>query len=138
MVIGLSVQLMEGVPSLALHFPQPTWVVYQPRSCRIIEQAGYRELLAPWVRPMLVVGIGLAIFQQFVGINTVIYNAPTIIKSTGLADVASVLATVGIGVVNVLMTIVAILVIDRIGRKPLLLIGFAACWCRSGSSARLS
>jgi len=74
---------------------------------------------------MLVVGIGLAIFQQFVGINTVIYNAPTIIKSTGLADVASVLATFGIGVVNVLMTIVAILVIDRIGRKPLLLIGLA-------------
>jgi sugar porter (SP) family MFS transporter len=89
------------------------------------EQAGYRELLAPWVRPMLVVGIGLAVFQQFVGINTVIYYAPTIIKSTGLADVASVLATVGIGIVNVLMTIVAILVIDRIGRKPLLFIGLA-------------
>jgi sugar porter (SP) family MFS transporter len=89
------------------------------------EQAGYRELLAPWVRPMLVVGVGLAIFQQFVGINTVIYYAPTIIQSTGLADVASVLATVGIGVVNVLMTIVAIAVIDRVGRKPLLLVGLA-------------
>lgn len=89
------------------------------------EQAGYRELLAPWVRPMLVVGIGLAVFQQFVGINTVIYYAPTIIKSTGLEDVASVLATVGIGVVNVLMTIVAILIIDRVGRKPLLLVGLA-------------
>ena len=89
------------------------------------EQAGYRELLAPWVRPMLVVGIGLAIFQQFVGINTVIYYAPTIIKSTGLADVASVLATVGIGVVNVVMTVVAIAMIDRVGRKPLLLVGLA-------------
>ena len=88
-------------------------------------QAGYRELLAPWVRPMLVVGIGLAIFQQFVGINTVIYYAPTIIKSTGLTDVSSILATVGIGVVNVLMTIVAILVIDRVGRKPLLFVGLA-------------
>lgn len=87
------------------------------------DQAGYRELLAPWVRPMLVVGIGLAVFQQFVGINTVIYYAPTIIKSTGLADVASVLATVGIGVVNVVMTVVAIAVIDRVGRKPLLLVG---------------
>ena len=89
------------------------------------EQAGYGELLASWVRPMLVVGVGLAIFQQFVGINTVIYYAPTIIKSTGLADVASVLATVGIGVVNVVMTVVAILVIDRVGRKPLLLVGLA-------------
>src|ERR687890_2342267 len=45
-------------------------------------QAGYGELLAPWVRPALVVGIGLAVFQQFVGINTVIYYAPTIIAST--------------------------------------------------------
>jgi sugar porter (SP) family MFS transporter len=89
------------------------------------EQAGYRELLAPWVRPMLVAGIGLAIFQQFVGINTVIYYAPTIIESTGLANVASVLATVGIGVVNVLMTVVAILLIDRVGRKPLLFVGLA-------------
>jgi len=89
------------------------------------EQAGYRELLAPWVRPMLVAGIGLAIFQQFVGINTVIYYAPTIIESTGLANVASVLATVGIGVVNVLMTVVAILLIDRVGRKLLLFVGLA-------------
>ena len=96
------------------------------------EQAGYRELLAPWVRPMLVVGIGLAVFQQFVGINTVIYYAPTIIKSTGLADVASILATVGIGIVNVLMTVVAILVIDRIGRKPLLLIGLAGMFVSLG------
>lgn len=96
------------------------------------EQAGYRELLAPWVRPMLVVGIGLAVFQQFVGINTVIYYAPTIIKSTGLQDVASVLATVGIGVVNVLMTVVAILVIDRIGRKPLLLIGLVGMFISLG------
>ena len=90
------------------------------------EQAGYRELLAPWVRPMLVAGIGLAIFQQFVGINTVIYYAPTIIESTGLANVASVLATVGIGVVNVLMTVVAILLIDRVGRKLLLFVGLAS------------
>jgi sugar porter (SP) family MFS transporter len=88
-------------------------------------QAGYGELLAPWVRPALVAGIGLAVFQQFVGINTVIYYAPTIISSTGLANAASILATVGIGVVNVLTTIVAILIIDRVGRKPLLLVGLA-------------
>lgn len=88
-------------------------------------QAGIGELLSPWVRPILVVGVGLAVFQQLVGINTVIYYAPTIIKSTGLENVASIIATIGIGIVNVLMTVVAILIIDRVGRKPLLLWGIA-------------
>ncbi len=89
------------------------------------EQAGIGELISPWVRPILVVGVGLAIFQQLVGINTVIYYAPTIIKSTGLENSASIIATIGIGIVNVLMTVVAILIIDRVGRKPLLLTGIA-------------
>ena len=87
------------------------------------QQAGVGELLSAWVRPILVVGIGLAVFQQFVGINTVIYYAPTIIKSTGLQSSASIFATIGIGIVNVAMTVVAILIIDRVGRKPLLLVG---------------
>lgn len=89
------------------------------------QQAGIGELLSPWVRPILVVGVGLAIFQQLVGINTVIYYAPTIIKSTGLENSTSILATIGIGVVNVAMTVVAILIIDRVGRKPLLLVGIS-------------
>ncbi|CAA9441418.1 MAG: hypothetical protein AVDCRST_MAG28-434 [uncultured Rubrobacteraceae bacterium] len=86
-------------------------------------QTEARELLAPWVRPMLVVGIGLAMLQQFVGINTIIYYAPTIINDTGLGASASILATVGIGVVNVLFTLVAIWLIDKLGRKKLLLYG---------------
>ena len=88
-------------------------------------QGGVQDLLAPWVRPMLVVGIGLAMLQQFVGINTIIYYAPTIIKDTGLGASASILATVGIGIVNVLFTLVAIYLIDRIGRKKLLLYGLS-------------
>lgn len=88
-------------------------------------QGGVADLLAPWVRPMLVVGIGLAMLQQFVGINTIIYYAPTIIKDTGLGASASILATVGIGVVNVLFTLVAIWLIDKIGCKKLLLYGLS-------------
>ena len=88
-------------------------------------QTGVGELLSPWVRPMLTVGVGLAMLQQFVGINTIIYYAPTIIRDTGLGDSASILATVGIGVVNVLFTLVAIWLIDRIGRKKLLLYGLS-------------
>ena len=86
-------------------------------------EVGARELLAPWVRPMFIVGIGLAVLQQLVGINTIIYYAPTIIKSTGIGVSTSILATVGIGVVNVLFTFVAIWLIDKLGRKKLLLYG---------------
>jgi MFS family permease len=72
----------------------------------------------------LTVGVGLAIFQQVTGINTVIYYAPIIIQSAGISSASgAILATVGIGVVNVVMTIVAMRLIDRMGRRPLLLIG---------------
>ncbi|AEM59262.1 major facilitator transporter (plasmid) [Haloarcula hispanica N601] len=86
-------------------------------------ETGVRDLLAPWLRPALVVGLGLAVFQQITGINAVIYYAPTILESTGLGNVASILATVGIGTINVVMTIVAILLVDRVGRRRLLLVG---------------
>jgi sugar porter (SP) family MFS transporter len=87
------------------------------------EKGDLSELFKPWIRPALVVGIGLAIFQQITGINTVIYYAPTILESTGFGSVASILATVGIGVINVALTVVAILLLDRVGRRPLLIGG---------------
>ena len=87
-------------------------------------QAGYKELLQPWLRPALIVGIGLAIFQQITGINTVIYYAPTILQGVGFSEGGAIAATaVGVGVVNVGFTVLALLVIDRVGRRPLLIIG---------------
>jgi SP family sugar:H+ symporter-like MFS transporter len=87
------------------------------------EEGGLRELAAPWVRPALIVAIGLAVFQQIIGINTIIYYAPTTLKNVGYGDAAAIYANLIIGVVNVLMTLVAIRIIDRVGRKPLLLGG---------------
>jgi SP family galactose:H+ symporter-like MFS transporter len=90
------------------------------------EKGKFSDLLEPSLRPALVVGIGLAIFQQVVGINTVIYYAPVIIQSAGISSASgAILATAGIGLVNVLMTIVSMRLIDRVGRKPLLLTGIA-------------
>ena len=90
------------------------------------EHGAWSDLLHRAVRPALIVGVGLAIFQQVTGINTVIYYAPTIIQSAGLPSAsAAILATAGIGLVNVLMTIVAMWLIDRVGRRPLLLTGIA-------------
>ncbi len=91
----------------------------------------WRELLSPAVRLPLIIGVGLAIFQQITGINTVIYFAPTIFQAAGLSSAsAAILATAGVGVVNVVMTLVAIRLIDSVGRRTLLLtglLGMAAC-----------
>jgi sugar porter (SP) family MFS transporter len=90
------------------------------------EHGNWRDLLHPSLRPALVLGIGLAIFQQITGINTVIYYAPIIIQSAGISsNSGAILATAGIGAVNVLMTIVSMWLIDRVGRRPLLLTGIA-------------
>jgi SP family galactose:H+ symporter-like MFS transporter len=92
----------------------------------IKESGKISELLAPALRPALIVGIGLAVFQQVTGINTVIYYAPIILQSAGISSASgAILATAGIGVVNVIMTIVSMRLIDRVGRKPLLLTGIA-------------
>ncbi len=97
------------------------------RSLARAEEGGnWRDLLNPGLRPALTVGIGLAIFQQVTGINTVIYYAPMIIQSAGISSASgAILATAGIGTVNVLMTIVSMWLIDRVGRRPLLLTGIA-------------
>jgi MFS family permease len=75
------------------------------------------------VRPALIVAIGLAVFQQLVGINTIIYYAPTTLTNVGYGDEAAIYANLVIGAVNVVMTIIAIRIVDRVGRKPMLLGG---------------
>ena len=87
------------------------------------EEGGLRELTASWVRPALIVAIGLAVFQQIIGINTIIYYTPTTLTNVGYGAAAAIYANLIIGVVNVGMTFVAIWLIDRVGRKPLLLTG---------------
>jgi sugar porter (SP) family MFS transporter len=91
----------------------------------IEKQSGsWAQVFSPHLRPALIVGIGLAVFQQFTGINTVIYYAPTIFQFAGFQSAsAAILATVGVGVVNMLLTVVALMLLDRVGRRPLLLTG---------------
>jgi sugar porter (SP) family MFS transporter len=86
-------------------------------------EGGIRDLFGSAVRPMLVVGLGLAIFQQIVGINTIIYYAPTILAFGGSSTSGAIGQTVFIGVTNVIFTVIAILLLDRLGRRVFLLIG---------------
>jgi MFS transporter, SP family, xylose:H+ symportor len=81
------------------------------------------EKLFAYGKLVIVVGIMLSVFQQFVGINVALYYAPRIFESMGAAKDASMLQTIVMGLVNVVFTIVAILTVDKWGRKPLLIIG---------------
>ncbi|MGK7391043.1 MAG: D-xylose transporter XylE [Candidatus Cyclobacteriaceae bacterium M2_1C_046] len=74
-------------------------------------------------KKVLIIGILLSVFQQFVGINVALYYAPRIFESMGAAKDASLLQTVVMGIVNVIFTVLAILTVDKWGRKPLLMVG---------------
>jgi MFS transporter, SP family, xylose:H+ symportor len=74
-------------------------------------------------KTIVVVGILLSVFQQFVGINVALYYAPRIFESMGAGKDASMFQTIIMGLVNVVFTLIAIFTVDKFGRKPLLIIG---------------
>lgn len=79
----------------------------------------------PWIRRVLLIGCGLAVVQQATGINTVNYYAPTILEESGLGVSASLVATIAVGVTSVITTIIGIILLGFVGRRLMLLIGFA-------------
>ena len=84
------------------------------------------EANAPWLSYgflIIFVGIMLSVFQQFVGINVVLYYAGNIFRNMGASTDSSLLQTIIVGIVNLAFTIVAILTVDKFGRKPLMIIG---------------
>ncbi len=87
--------------------------------------AAMRDLRAyPWMRRILWIGCGLATVQQATGINTVNYYAPTILESTGLGASAALVLTVTVGIIAIIGTVIGIVLLGYINRRPLLLTGF--------------
>jgi len=82
-----------------------------------------RSRIFSYGKIVILIGILLSVFQQFVGINVALYYAPRIFESMGAAKDASMLQTIIMGFVNVVFTVVAILTVDKWGRKPLLITG---------------
>jgi sugar porter (SP) family MFS transporter len=87
--------------------------------------ATWKTAIGRRTRPLLVVGLGIQFLGQLTGVNAVIYYAPTILHNGGLGASASILATTGVGAVNLIMTIVGMNLIDRIGRRALLFWGLS-------------
>lgn len=88
-----------------------------------ITKTNYADVFKKGVLPAVLVGIGLAVFQQLCGINTVFNYAPKIFESIGASQDDQLLQTVFIGGVNLVFTIFAMMLVDKLGRKPLMLIG---------------
>ncbi len=88
------------------------------------DQEGFRVIFKPWLRNALIIAVGIMFFQQFVGINTVIYYSPKIFLAAGFQGAeAAIAASVIVGAVNVFFTIVSLFVIDKLGRRKLFFIG---------------
>jgi SP family galactose:H+ symporter-like MFS transporter len=104
----------------------PAWSDSRTRAGAPREQPGLAQLLGPTARPALVIAHTLAAAQQWSGINAIVSYAPHIMQRTGLSASHSIFASVGIGVVNVAGAIVSIRLVDRRGRRPLLLTAYAA------------
>ncbi len=89
------------------------------------ESGSIAQLFQPGMKIILVIGVVLAILQQVTGINAVLYYAPEIFKNIGFETQAALFQTVIVGAVNILFTIIAIWTVDKLGRKPLMLMGSA-------------
>ena len=88
-----------------------------------VTKISYSAVFKKAALPAVLTGIGLAVFQQFCGINTVFNYAPKIFESIGASQDDQLLQTVFIGAVNLVFTILAMALVDKLGRKPLMLIG---------------
>ncbi len=93
------------------------------RSFQTVNKAKFTTVFEKKILPAVLVGIGLAVFQQFCGINVVFNYTATIFESIGASKDDQLLQTVFIGGVNLLFTLLAMALVDKIGRKPLMLLG---------------
>ncbi|NDV69706.1 sugar porter family MFS transporter [Dysgonomonas sp. 25] len=86
-------------------------------------KANWRELLKPGIMKAVLIGAAIAILGQFMGVNAVLYYGPSIFESSGLSGDDSLFYQVIVGLVNVLTTILAVFIIDKVGRKKLVYFG---------------
>jgi sugar porter (SP) family MFS transporter len=88
--------------------------------------AGLKDVLKPWLRPALIITIGIFFFQQFSGVNTIIYYSPIIFKMAGIvSNTQSILPAIIIGAVNVLSCFLSVILLDKVGRRKLYIIGIS-------------
>lgn len=91
-----------------------------------LNRTGWKEVFKPWVKTPLIIAVGIMFIQQFTGINTIIYYSPKIFLMSGFDGArAAILASVSVGVVTVLFTILSLFLVDKLGRRKLYFVGLS-------------
>ncbi len=90
-----------------------------------LEEGSFREIFRPAFRRPLLIAVVLAVFQQITGINAILYYAPRIFEGAGFERMSAIGQSTIVGLVNMLFTVVAIVLADKVGRRPLLLVATA-------------
>ncbi len=87
------------------------------------EKSNWRFLLQPGIRKAVLIGAAIAILGQFMGVNAVLYYGPSIFENAGLSGGDALFSQVLVGVVNAVTTVIAVFIIDKVGRKKLVYYG---------------
>jgi major inositol transporter-like SP family MFS transporter len=94
-----------------------------------VEKATFKDLTKPWVRRIVVLGMGICIVQQITGVNSIMYYGTQILKDAGFTTEAALVGNIANGAISVLATFVGIWLLGKVGRRPLLLAGQIGITC---------
>jgi sugar porter (SP) family MFS transporter len=120
---GKAVLLKVEDPSI---FDQTLAELDKEISAERMRSSDWKEVFRPWLRAPLIITIGIFFFQQFSGVNTIIYYSPIIFKMAGIiSNTGSILPAIIIGAVNVAACFISILLLDKVGRRKLYLVGIS-------------
>ncbi|MFT8323177.1 MAG: sugar porter family MFS transporter [Bacillus sp. (in: firmicutes)] len=88
-----------------------------------LEKASFKDLKEPWVRRIVFIGIGIAIVQQATGVNSIMYYGTHILQTSGFTTEGALIANIANGAISVIATIVGIILLGKVGRRPMLITG---------------
>lgn len=121
-----SIEKAQKILAKIMGVRQANIEIEEIKSSLTAEQGTYSDLFKPGLRKLLLIGVLLALFAHITGIDTIIYYGPVIFMKAGFqSNSSAIFGSVLIGLINLLFTFVGIALVDRVGRKSLLLIGLA-------------
>jgi MFS transporter, SP family, major inositol transporter len=89
-----------------------------------MDEASFKDIAKPWIRRIILIGLGIGVIQQITGVNSIMYYGTEILSDAGFGTQAALIGNIANGVISVLATFVGIWLLGRVGRRPMLTVGF--------------